>query len=73
MPLLCLFVITFASCNNHDDDPTDPISQLPPMAQTGESSFGFLLNGKAVVVTNSSQMAAIYQGGLFSSLQEAPF
>ncbi|OBX26570.1 hypothetical protein LX77_00850 [Gelidibacter algens] len=64
IPLLCLFVLTFTSCNNDDDDaPTDPIDQLPPMTQTGENTFGCLVNGKLFVVTNNTKQVAVYQGG----------
>ncbi|WP_157487179.1 hypothetical protein [Gelidibacter algens] len=64
MPLLCLFVLTFTSCNNDDDAPTDPIGQLPPMTQTGENTFGCLINGEPLIVSNTIELTAIYQGGV---------
>ncbi|MFP9098781.1 DUF6252 family protein [Flavobacterium sp. RHBU_24] len=43
LPLLAL-----TGCNNDDGNkPADPISQLPPATQTGEDTFGCLLDGKA--------------------------
>jgi hypothetical protein len=56
----------FISCNKNDDDSPqdpDPISQLPPATMTGENTFGFLLNGEPINVTNTSNQVAIYQGG----------
>lgn len=45
--LLCLTIVT--SCNNDDDQPQDPISQLPPATQTGERTFGALLDGEPFI------------------------
>jgi hypothetical protein len=45
--LLCLTIVT--SCNNDDDQPQDPISQLPPATQTGENTFGALLDGEIFI------------------------
>ncbi|MFP9098785.1 hypothetical protein ACLI09_07015 [Flavobacterium sp. RHBU_24] len=43
LPLLAL-----TGCNNDDDNkPADPVSQLPPATQTGEDTFGCLLDGMA--------------------------
>ena len=50
-------------CKNDDDTPTNPIDQLPPLTQTGENTFGCLVNGKVKIPNNTSNMSAIYQGG----------
>ncbi len=64
--LLFLFIsITISSCNNDDDNtPQNPVDQLPPPTTTGENTFGFMVNGEPVSISNTTEMAAIYQGGL---------
>ncbi|TYB78044.1 hypothetical protein ES676_02175 [Bizionia saleffrena] len=58
-------LLIVSNCNKNDDDqPTNPIDQLPPATQTGANTFGFLVNGEPINVTNTSQQTAIYQGGL---------
>ncbi len=58
--LLCL--LTFISCKKDEDDagPTDPIDQLPPATQTGEGTFGCLVNGERFV-DNSGFFNCFYQ------------
>lgn len=61
---LTLLIVVFASCNNDDDNtPQNPVSQLPPPTQTGENTFGCLINGEPFVVTNTNNLVAIYQEG----------
>ena len=64
--IFLLLITSFAlwSCDNKDDNPSNPIDQLPPETQTGANTFGFLVNGKPVNIKNTSQQTAIYQGGL---------
>ena len=62
--LFIFLLVLLGSCGNDDDTSKNPIDQLPPATQTGENTFGFLVNGKPVSITNSSKMTAIYQGGL---------
>ncbi|SEA48996.1 DUF6252 family protein [Bizionia paragorgiae] len=63
--LLLTVSLTLSCCNKNDDDqPTNPIDQLPPATQTGANTFGFLVNGEPINVTNTSQQTAIYQGGV---------
>lgn len=65
--LILLFTISFTlSCCNNDDDNNsqNPIDQLPPETQTGANTFGFLVNGEPINVTNTTQQTAIYQGGI---------
>jgi hypothetical protein len=59
--LLLFLALTLNSCDNDDDSPRDPISQLPPETMTGENTFGFILNGKAINIKNTNQIVAIYQ------------
>jgi hypothetical protein len=48
--LLFVMAITLSCCNNDDDNtPTNPIDQLPPATQTGEQTFGCLINGEPFV------------------------
>ncbi|WP_299129004.1 hypothetical protein [uncultured Winogradskyella sp.] len=54
--------MTFISCKKDEDDagPTDPIDQLPPATQTGEGTFGCLVNGEPFV-DNSGFFNCFYQ------------
>jgi hypothetical protein len=62
--ILSVFILSSTSCKNDDDDtPANPIDQLPPETQTGENTFGCLINGKPFVVKNTGQLGAIYQQG----------
>ena len=56
--ILLLFAIIFFNCENND-----PEEQLPPITQTGENTFGCLINGEPFVVRNTSKQVAIYQQG----------
>ncbi|MFD2726605.1 hypothetical protein [Hyunsoonleella rubra] len=61
--LLSAFVLTTTCCNKDDDNSTDPIDQLPPATQTGENTFGYLVNGTPISITNTREQVAIYQQG----------
>ena len=61
--LKLLLVTIIISCSNDDNTPKNPIDQLPPETQTGANTFGFLVNGEPINVTNTSAQTAIYQGG----------
>ncbi|WP_445734252.1 DUF6252 family protein [Mariniflexile sp.] len=58
-----LMLMAVTNCKNDDDTPSNPIDKLPPATQTGENTFGCLVNGKPFVVSNTTNMTAIYQGG----------
>ena len=47
LTLILLFTIPLLAlkCNN-DPEPNDPIDQLPPITQTGENTFGCLVDGE---------------------------
>lgn len=49
-----LLTLSFTCCNNDDDnnEPTNPIDQLPPATQTGENTFGCLMDGQAFLPDN---------------------
>lgn len=65
LKLISVFSLLIISCNKNDDNSSqNPIDELPPATQTGENTFGCLINGEAFEVTNTSNQAAIYQGGL---------
>jgi hypothetical protein len=61
--LILITTFTLCSCDKDNDKPTNPVSQLPPATQTGENTFGCLINGEPFVVTNTSLQTAIYQDG----------
>jgi hypothetical protein len=74
LKLLILFTLLIsASCKNDDDSPTNPIDQLPEATQTGENTFGCLLDGEAFLPgPGPNTLDAVYQfvnGGYFFSLQ----
>lgn len=63
--LLSLFVLSLfstTSCNNNDDNPQNPIDQLPPETQTGENTFGCLLDGEVFVPSGGiNPLDCVYQ------------
>ncbi|MGB5982647.1 MAG: DUF6252 family protein [Nonlabens sp.] len=61
-----IFSLALIACNKNDDDDgsVDPISQLPPETSTGENTFGYLINGEPINITNTNGQVAIFQGGL---------
>ncbi len=72
--LILISCLALLSCDKNDDDNSqDPISQLPPATMTGENTFGFLLNGEPINVTNTTQQFAIYQGGFLQFGAEPEF
>ena len=60
-----LFTLSLLCCCKNDDDGgrTDPIDQLPPATQTGEQTFGCLINGEPFVPPSFGSNApnAFYQ------------
>lgn len=46
------FALTIISCNNDDDNLT-PLEQLPKATQTGEGTFGCLVNGMPFIETGT--------------------
>ena len=68
--ILFLTLITTLSCCNKNDDNPNPIDQLPPATQTGEQTFGCLINGEPFVPPKfgSNAPGAFYQfvGGAYT-------
>ena len=62
--LLISLLIFGMQCRDTEPTPVNPIDQLPPATQTGENTIGYLLNGEAITITNTSKMTAIYQQGI---------
>lgn len=60
--LLCVQSCDFFK--GSDPKPKTELEKLPPITQEGKNTFGCLINGKAFVVSNTSQQAAIFQEGL---------
>ncbi|RMB63872.1 hypothetical protein EAX61_00350 [Dokdonia sinensis] len=56
----CFIVL---ACNNDDDNPQEPIDQLPPITQTGEQTLGCLINGEPFIPSGFGNSAprAFYQ------------
>ena len=69
--LLCLTIVT--SCNTDDDQPQNPIDLLPQPTQTGENTFGALLDGEPFIpVGGTNPLDCVYQlidGERFFNLQ----
>ncbi|MEZ4856436.1 MAG: hypothetical protein R2812_08195 [Gelidibacter sp.] len=61
--LLCMLAVTLSCCNKNDDQPANPIDQLPPATQTGKQTFGCLINGAPFVPPSfgSNSPNAFYQ------------
>lgn len=60
LSFFCTSCDLFSWGKNNEKEKTE-LEKLPPPTQTGEFTFGCLVNGKAFVVTNSYRMTAIYQ------------
>ena len=59
-----MIILTFImSCSSEDDQPRNPLEQLPPATQTGEQTFGCLVNGEAFLPDNfgRGRPTAFYQ------------
>lgn len=61
------------SCSDDNDKPKSELEKLPPATQTGEYTFGCLLDGKAFVpCCTGNPLDAVYQyvnGGFYFALQ----
>jgi hypothetical protein len=65
-----LVAALLASCEEtgceSNPTPKTEIEKLPPITQTGENTFGFLLNGAAKIPRSSTASGAFYQSGILS-------
>ena len=60
--LLILILILSMSCCKKDDDNLTPLDQLPPATQTGENTFGCLLDGEAFIPSGGTNpLDCVYQ------------
>ncbi len=66
-------MLMLASCNNDDDHPINPVDQLPAATQTGENTFGCLLDGEVFLPSGGTNpLDCVYQfvdGGYYFALQ----
>ena len=46
-----------------NNEPKTELEKLPSITQDGQNTFGCLVNGNAIVVTNTIEITAIYQQG----------
>jgi len=44
-----------------NNEPKTELEKLPPITQEGKNTFGYLVNGEAIVVRNTMNITAIYQ------------
>ena len=51
-------------CRNPEPIPVNPIDLLPPITQTGENTFGCLVNGQEWVTKTTIDVAGFYQRGV---------
>lgn len=61
LSLLTTLTLTAMQCCKTDPEPVDPLDLLPPATQTGENTFGCLINGEALVSPNTVHLVAIFQ------------
>ncbi len=71
---LTVLLLSTSSCNNDDDNNSqNPIDQLPPATQTGENTFGCLLDGEAFIPSGGiNPLDCVYQfidGAYYFGLQ----
>ena len=60
--LLCFISCDFGLTGDEDEDLTE-LEKLPPLTTTGENTFGYLINGKSIIVRNTIFQVAIFQQG----------
>ncbi|MFY9242301.1 MAG: hypothetical protein WAO74_04665 [Polaribacter sp.] len=59
--LFISIALLFQNCELFGEDNDTP--QLPEATQSGKGTFGYIVNGEVVNITNTSAQVAIYQGG----------
>lgn len=71
---LSLILLSTSSCKDDDDTPTNPVDQLPPATQTGENTFGCLLDGEVFIPSGGTNpLDCVYQfvnGGIILVYRE---
>ena len=58
---LLLLLLGTEGCKKDMPAPINELDKLPPATQTGQGTFGCLINGKAYITKSSSQVGAVYQ------------
>ena len=53
---LTFYLLTLVACSN-DDKPENPVDSLPPITQTGENTFAYLINGEPFFTTRNERGA----------------
>ena len=64
LTVLIWLALLGSQCRGKDNFLLIPIDYLPPFTQTGEYTFGCLVNGEAFVPDNRGDITAIYQQGV---------
>ncbi|AGC76463.1 hypothetical protein LX97_01129 [Nonlabens dokdonensis] len=71
--ILIAILFSISSCDSDDDNPQDPVSQLPPETMTGANTFGALLDGEPFIPSGGTNpLDCVYQlinGERFFNLQ----
>lgn len=62
--ILMLLVLPLLALQCEEENPVNPLDQLPPATHTGEYTFGCLVNGEAFVPESTRDIGAIYQGNV---------
>jgi hypothetical protein len=63
---LSMVMVLYSSCEllfPKTEEPKTELEKLPPITQEGKNTFGCLVNGRAIVITNSMLITAIFQQG----------
>ena len=60
--LLLFQILWIFSCEYKSPQPVDPIDLLPPITQTGENTFGYLVDGEASFTVSPLNVVARYSG-----------
>ena len=63
--LLPLLMLTLQHCDKNDPKPLTELEKLPPATQSGKRTFGCLVDGKAWVIEQITDVSAFYQTGTF--------
>src|SRR3977135_4082020 len=64
---LLFLSLSLGDCKRHEDPkPLTELKKLPPPTQTGKTTFGCLVNGKAMVIAATFQPSSEYQNGILS-------
>jgi hypothetical protein len=54
--LIALYILALGGCSK-EEAPKDPVDSLPPITQTGENTFAYLINGEPFFTTRNERGA----------------